>query len=158
MVSSGIDLRPGDEVVVFHDNHPSNLTAWHEKAKRFGFYVIEIPQVNPHPGMQYYIDAYRKSITPKTKIITFTHLTSTVGDLFPAKELCARSEELAGALPAAIGEPPQVGRVLREVGESFLNFQVVAKREAEIRAELSAAPEVVAAVPYFDHDITGRTP
>lgn len=93
MVSSGIDLRPGDEVVVFHDNHPSNLTAWHEKARRFGFYVIEIPQVNPHPGMQYYIDAYKKSITPKTKIITFTHLTSTVGDLFPAKELCALARD-----------------------------------------------------------------
>ena len=93
MVSSGIDLRPGDEVVVFHDNHPSNLTAWHEKARRFGFDVIEIPQVNPHPGMQYYIDAYRKSITPKTKVITFTHLTSTVGDLFPAKELCALARD-----------------------------------------------------------------
>ena len=65
-----------------------------------------------------------------------------------------RSDELAAALPASIGAPEQVGRVLREVGESFLNFQVVAKREAEIRAELSAAPEVVAAVPYFDHDIT----
>jgi anion-transporting ArsA/GET3 family ATPase len=71
-----------------------------------------------------------------------------------AQELCARSGELVAVLPDAIGEPEQVGRVLHEVGESFLNFQVVAKREAEIRAELSAAPEVVAAVPYFDHDIT----
>jgi anion-transporting ArsA/GET3 family ATPase len=71
-----------------------------------------------------------------------------------AKALCARSDALAAELPEAIGEPHQVGRVLREVGESFLNFQVVAKREAEMRAELSAAPEVVAAVPYFDHDIT----
>jgi anion-transporting ArsA/GET3 family ATPase len=71
-----------------------------------------------------------------------------------AKALCARSEELAAALPGSIGEPPLVGRVLHEVGESFLNFQVVAKREAEVRAELSASPEVVAAVPYFDHDIT----
>ncbi len=52
------------------------------------------------------------------------------------------------------GSPDQVARVLHEVGESFLNFQVVAKREAEIRAELSVAPEVVASVPYFDHDIT----
>jgi hypothetical protein len=43
--------------------------------------------------------------------------------------------------------------VLREVGESFLNFQVVAKREAEIRAELAATPDVVATVPYFDTDI-----
>jgi selenocysteine lyase/cysteine desulfurase len=93
MVSSGLDLKAGDEVVVFHDNHPSNLTAWNEKAKRFGFTVIEIPQVNPHPGMQHYIDAYQKAITSNTRIITFTHLSSTVGDLFPAKELCALARE-----------------------------------------------------------------
>ena len=93
MVSSGLDLKAGDEVIVFHDNHPSNLVAWNEKAKRFGFTVVEIAQKNPHPGMEYYIDAYKKAITPKTKVLTFTHLSSTVGDLFPAKELCALAKE-----------------------------------------------------------------
>ncbi len=93
MVSSGLDLKAGDEVIVFQDNHPSNLTAWKEKGKRFGFTVIEIPQVNPHPGMEHYIDAYKKAITPKTKILTFTHLSSSVGDLFPARELCALARE-----------------------------------------------------------------
>ena len=93
MVSSGLDLKAGDEVIVFHDNHPSNLTAWNEKAKRFGFKVIEIPQVNPHPGMEYYVDAYKKAITANTRILTFTHLSSTVGDLFPATELCALARE-----------------------------------------------------------------
>jgi len=93
MVSSGLDLKAGDEVVVFQDNHPSNLTAWNEKAKRFGFTVITIPQVNPHPGMEHYIAAYKKAITAKTKIITFTHLSSSVGDLFPAKELIALARE-----------------------------------------------------------------
>ena len=93
MVSSGIDLKPGDEVVVFHDNHPSNLVAWQEKAKRWGFTVIEIQQVNPHPGMEYYVDAYTKAITSKTKIVTMTHLTSSVGDLFPAKEICRVARE-----------------------------------------------------------------
>lgn len=92
-VSSGLDLKAGDEVIVFHDNHPSNLTAWNEKAKRFGFTVVEIPQVNPHPGMEHYINAYKKAITSKTKILTFTHLSSSVGDLFPAKELCALARE-----------------------------------------------------------------
>ena len=48
--------------------------------------------------------------------------------------------------------PPSPG-CSREVGESFLNYQVVAKREAEQRAELAQAPEVVATVPYFDADI-----
>jgi len=93
MVSSGIDLKPGDEVVVFHDNHPSNLVAWQEKAKRWGFTVVEIDQKNPHPGMEYYVDAYTKAITPKTKIVTMTHLTSSVGDLFPAREICRIARE-----------------------------------------------------------------
>ncbi len=93
MVSSGVDLKAGDEVIVFQDNHPSNLTAWNEKAKRFGYTVITIPQKNPHPGMEYYIDAYRKAITPRTKLLSFTHLSSSVGDLFPAKELCTLARE-----------------------------------------------------------------
>src|SRR6185295_2317776 len=63
LVSSGLDLKAGDEIVVFHDNHPSNLVAWQEKARRFGYTVKVIPQVNPHPGMEYYIDAYKKAIT-----------------------------------------------------------------------------------------------
>lgn len=93
LVSSGLDLKAGDEVIVFADNHPSNLVAWHEKAKRFGFTVITIPQVNPHPGMEHYVAAYAKAITPRTKVLTFTHLSSSVGDLFPAKELCALARE-----------------------------------------------------------------
>ena len=43
--------------------------------------------------------------------------------------------------------------MLAEVAQSFRNFQVVAKREAEQRAELAAAPEVTVAVPYLDEDI-----
>ncbi|HEX8581737.1 MAG TPA: hypothetical protein VF640_05395, partial [Acidimicrobiales bacterium] len=69
-----------------------------------------------------------------------------------AQRLSAEPASLAGAVAGA-GEPAQVERVLKEVGESFLNFQVVATREAEQRAELAAAPEVVASVPYFEEDI-----
>ena len=93
MVSSGVELKAGDEVIVFADNHPSNLTAWNEKAKRYGFTVITIPQKNPHPGMEHYLDAYTKAITTRTKLLSFTHLSSSVGDLFPAKELCALARE-----------------------------------------------------------------
>jgi anion-transporting ArsA/GET3 family ATPase len=56
--------------------------------------------------------------------------------------------------PYAGADPAQVARVLAEVAQSFRNFQVVAKREAEQRAELAASAEVVAAVPYFEEDIT----
>jgi anion-transporting ArsA/GET3 family ATPase len=74
-----------------------------------------------------------------------------------AGALQERRAELAGALSAAargpLGDPVQVERVLVEVAESFLNFRVVALREAEERAHLGSAPEVLATVPFFDHDI-----
>ncbi|MBP7778933.1 MAG: aminotransferase class V-fold PLP-dependent enzyme [Acidobacteria bacterium] len=89
MVSNGLDLKAGDEVLLHEDNHPSNLVAWREKAKRFGFSVVVVPQKNPHPGPEYYLDAFTKAITPRTKVMSVTHLTSTVGDLMPAKELAA---------------------------------------------------------------------
>ena len=88
LVSTGVDLKAGDEVLLTADNHPSNHTAWQEKAKRFGFTVRDVPVPNPHPGFDHYVDVFTKAITPKTKLIAFTHLTSTVGDLFPAKEIC----------------------------------------------------------------------
>jgi hypothetical protein len=52
-----------------------------------------------------------------------------------------------------VGPAPATTQVLREVAESFLNFAVVAKREAEQRAELGSVPDVVVNVPYFDDDI-----
>jgi isopenicillin-N epimerase len=93
LVSSGLDLKPGDEVLLSSDNHPSNHTAWQQKAKRFGFTVKEVSTPNPHPGFDYYVEAFTKAITPNTKVIAFTHLTSTVGDLFPARELCRLARE-----------------------------------------------------------------
>jgi isopenicillin-N epimerase len=93
IVSSGLDLKPGDEVIIVSDNHPSLHAAWREKAKRFGFVVKVVDQVNPHPGPQYYLDAFAKQATARTKVIAFSHVTASVGDLFPARELCRFARE-----------------------------------------------------------------
>jgi isopenicillin-N epimerase len=93
LISNGIDLKAGDEVVIFHDNHPSNNLAWKEKGKRFGFTVTELPNPNPHPGAEYYVDAVKKALTSKTRVLAFTHLTASVGDLMPAAEMCRIARE-----------------------------------------------------------------
>jgi len=93
LVSSGVDLKPGDEVLLFADNHPSNNLAWKEKAKRFGYTVKIVDAVKPHPGQDYYLDAFTKQLNEKTKVLAFTHFTSSVGDLFPARELCRIARE-----------------------------------------------------------------
>jgi selenocysteine lyase/cysteine desulfurase len=93
IVSSGLDLKAGDEVVIFADNHPSNSAAWTQKAKRFGYTVTTIAQPNPHPGADYYVEAATKALSPRTRVLGFTHQTSTVGDVLPAKELCQVARE-----------------------------------------------------------------
>ena len=65
---------------------------------------------------------------------------------------------LAATDDAVFADPARTARVLRTAAESFENFQVVAAREAEMRAELSRLPEVVATVPTFTddvHDVAG---
>jgi selenocysteine lyase/cysteine desulfurase len=88
LVSSGLDLRAGDEVLVFSDNHPSNLQAWQEKGRRFGYAVRVLPTPHPHPGPEAYVALVDEAISPRTRVLGFSHLTNTVGDLLPARELC----------------------------------------------------------------------
>ena len=102
LVSSGLQLGAGDEIVVFGDNHPSNLNAWREKARRFGFTVVAVPQVNPHPGTEFYVDAFIKAFTPRTRVVAVTHVSSNSGDLFPVAELC-RAARSSGILSLVDG-------------------------------------------------------
>ncbi|MHB1518694.1 MAG: ArsA family ATPase [Acidimicrobiales bacterium] len=77
-----------------------------------------------------------------------------------AETMRDRAEPIANELAPVLASidpelaaPDQIERVLVEVAESFLNFQVVAVREMEERATLSFAPDVLASVPFFDTDI-----
>jgi anion-transporting ArsA/GET3 family ATPase len=67
-----------------------------------------------------------------------------------ALSMDARAEELAQGLT---DDPVVAARVIGEVAESFINFGLVARREAEQQAELTGAPDVLVTVPFFDADI-----
>jgi anion-transporting ArsA/GET3 family ATPase len=71
-----------------------------------------------------------------------------------APALAAALAASTGSEKTALSDQVRTARVLRTVGESFHNFSLVAKREAELRAELTRRPEVVARVPSFDDEIT----
>jgi len=89
VVSSGLDLKTGDEVVVWDDNHPSNLNAWRVKAARFGFTVVPVPVPPSHPGADGYVALFTKAFTSRTRLVAVTHVSSNSGDLLPVAEICA---------------------------------------------------------------------
>ena len=77
-----------------------------------------------------------------------------------ARCLADRSPDIAADLAERVpelGEKGPLGRVLREVGDSFANFAVVARREAELQAELARRSEQVVAVPHLETDVSDLT-
>jgi anion-transporting ArsA/GET3 family ATPase len=129
--------------------------------RRTTFVVVTTLESAPVREAEFFIEALRErglhlGAVVLNKVLPAFFLRKEAGSI--AKQLCADPDGVAAKLADGVGDRDQVARVLREIGESFLNFQVVATRELEQRSELAAAPEVVAAVPYFDvdiHDIDG---
>ena len=124
--------------------------------RRTAFVVVTTLESAPVREAEFFIDALSDKKLHLGALVLNKVLPSYLCDdaaTAVARRFSADPASVVTVLPSDIGEPTQVERVLGELGESFLNFQVVAKREAEQRAELSAVPDVVATVPYMDSDI-----
>jgi anion-transporting ArsA/GET3 family ATPase len=78
-----------------------------------------------------------------------------------ATRLKDTSDKVAQQLVSAQGlagvDQAQLARVVAEVGSSYLDYGVVAQREAEQRAELGAVPEALVSVPFFETDVYDMT-
>jgi len=77
-------------------------------------------------------------------------------DVF-SRDSDAIAAELAATGVAGLDDTTSTARVLRTVADSFRNYEVVARREAELRMELTRiappGPEVIVSVPAFSADI-----
>ena len=124
--------------------------------RRTSFVVVTTLEVAPVHEAEFFVRALKDRKLHLGAVIMNKVLPAYLLDkkaTTVAKRLCNETEAIAAALPDDVGDQKAIERVLHEIGASFLNFQIVAQREAEQRAELGAAADVVATVPYFDTDI-----
>jgi selenocysteine lyase/cysteine desulfurase len=89
IIVKGVDLKPGDEVLITDHNHPSNNDSWKIRARRDGFVVKSLPVPVPARSANELYSAFESAVTPRTRVIAITHLTSTTGILYPAREIAA---------------------------------------------------------------------
>jgi selenocysteine lyase/cysteine desulfurase len=87
IVVGGIDLKPGDEVVITDHNHPSNNESWKLRARREGFVVKTVPVPVPAKAADALVAGIERAITPRTRVIAITHVTSTTGIRFPVERI-----------------------------------------------------------------------
>lgn len=87
VIVHGIDLKPGDEVLITSHNHPSNKEAWFVHARRTGFDVKVVPTPAPAKSPEQLVDGIARAITSRTKVVAITHVTNTNGLLYPVKAI-----------------------------------------------------------------------
>jgi selenocysteine lyase/cysteine desulfurase len=87
LVVGGIELKPGDEIVITDHNHPSNSESWELRARREALVVKTVPVPVPARSAEDLVAGIEKALTPRTRVIAITHLTSTTGIRFPVKPI-----------------------------------------------------------------------
>jgi selenocysteine lyase/cysteine desulfurase len=83
----GLDLKPGDEVIVTNQNYPRMLTAWQQRVRRDGIVLKPVSFKLPPPSQQYILDQFTAAVTPRTRVIEVTHITNLSGQIMPVREL-----------------------------------------------------------------------
>lgn len=93
IVAAGLDVKPGDEIVLSVMEHHSNIVPWHFLRERKGA-VLKWLDIDEDGGIDLAkLDAL---IGPKTKLVAITHMSNVLGAKTPAAEI-ARVAHAKGA-------------------------------------------------------------
>ncbi|HEY3860997.1 MAG TPA: aminotransferase class V-fold PLP-dependent enzyme [Verrucomicrobiae bacterium] len=92
-IANGLDLKPGDEVLVTDQEHPGAIGPWNLRAKRQGIVVKQVAIPVPTPDPETVIKAFTEAIGPRTKVLAVPHITSHYGIVLPVRELCELGRE-----------------------------------------------------------------
>jgi L-cysteine/cystine lyase len=98
----GLPLKAGDEVIITLHEHAGNAIPWLNRAKLHG---IVLKPFEPKATQQENFDLIKTLVTPKTRVIAIPHVTCTTGLVFPIKEISAfaRSKGIFTAIDGAHG-------------------------------------------------------
>ena len=88
-------LRAGDEIVVTRAEHHANLVPWQQIARRLGV-TLKWLDLNPDGSIDL---ATLDRITPRTKVVAFTHVSNVTGLVSPVAQIVAAARAV-GALVA----------------------------------------------------------
>lgn len=86
MVLGGLRWEPGDEVLITSEEHPVPLQSVQGLADREG---AVIKKVELDHDKDVILERVERAITPRTRLICFSHVTTDSGTLLPAEEICA---------------------------------------------------------------------
>jgi len=92
-LANGLDLKPGDEVVVTNQAHPGGRKGFDLRAKRDGIVVREVIVPEPPESPEQLIQLFLDATTPRTRVWAIPHISSSRAIRYPVFQLCALARE-----------------------------------------------------------------
>jgi len=92
-IQMGMSLAKGDEVLTTEHDYPRMLTAWEQRSRRDGIIIKKIPIAIPVTNPNDIVEAFKKNITKKTKVIHVSHVAFCSGQIFPVRDICLLAKE-----------------------------------------------------------------
>ncbi|MFZ1680538.1 MAG: cysteine desulfurase [Rhizobiaceae bacterium] len=74
----------GDEIVLTQMEHHSNIVPWHFLRERQGAKLVFVP-VGEDGSFD--LDAFTRSLSPRTKLVAITHMSNVLGTVTPLKDI-----------------------------------------------------------------------
>ncbi|MCS7062277.1 MAG: aminotransferase class V-fold PLP-dependent enzyme [Anaerolineae bacterium] len=115
-----LQLGPGDEVLSTDHEYGALNNAWRYMAKQRGFTYINHPIRVPMTTREAFVENLWEGVTPRTKVIFLSHITSPTALIWPVELVCARARR-EGILTIVDGAhaPGQIPLKLDEIGADF---------------------------------------
>jgi len=86
-VANGLNLQPGDEVLMTDQEHVGNRGPWELREKRQGIVVRKLPIGTPPVDPDSFVRMFADAITPRTRAIDAPHITSKLGVVIPVARI-----------------------------------------------------------------------
>jgi isopenicillin-N epimerase len=102
-IANGLEMNVGDEVLISDQEHPGGEEPWNLRAKRYGIVVKKFEIPRPPKDSAEILNRINDAITPRTRVIFVSHITTVTGVVLPVKEICAlaRQKGILAALDGA---------------------------------------------------------
>jgi isopenicillin-N epimerase len=120
IVARSLNLKDGDEVLASDHEYGACNNTWTYLSQRQGFTYKQVAVPLPIKSNEEMLEAFWQGVTPKTKVIFLSHITSPTAVTFPVAEICKRARE-AGILTLIDGAhaPGQVPLDMQAMGADF---------------------------------------
>ena len=92
-VIRSLPLKKDDEILTTNHEYGALDKTWNFICKKTGAKYIRQSISIPLLSKNDFIESFKSGITEKTKVIFFSHITSSTGLIFPAKEICKIAKE-----------------------------------------------------------------